>query len=233
MGRGSVEGSIFNGREPDDNRWNFDFGRLDSESVRVWFHPGGEWQFQASTGHLTKPEALEPGDIERTTASADWWKKTDGGFRAATLAYGVNARGGGRQHALLAEFTRETRTVGVSARFELVQPDTSLLEAGSVPDPASPAFSTVGALTGAIARHVAWSRFADVSLGAAATLNATGPALRAAYGAHPLSAQFFVRLQPRANPAGRMWNMRMAQPMDMTAGVHSMPMDMTGSMQQP
>ena len=29
-GRGSIEGSLFNGREPDENRWDFDFGRLDS-----------------------------------------------------------------------------------------------------------------------------------------------------------------------------------------------------------
>ena len=32
-----VEGSVFNGREPDDNRWDFDFGALDSVSGRVWF----------------------------------------------------------------------------------------------------------------------------------------------------------------------------------------------------
>jgi hypothetical protein len=32
------EGSIFNGRESDDNRWNFDFGKLDSYSGRLWFH---------------------------------------------------------------------------------------------------------------------------------------------------------------------------------------------------
>ena len=29
-----VEGSVFNGREPDENRWDFDFGRLDSFSGR-------------------------------------------------------------------------------------------------------------------------------------------------------------------------------------------------------
>ena len=47
-----VEGSVFNGREPDDNRWDFDFGRLDSFSGRVWFKPSDEWEFQASSVNL-------------------------------------------------------------------------------------------------------------------------------------------------------------------------------------
>src|SRR6185295_3221180 len=29
-GRWTVEGSVFNAREPDENRWDFDFGRMDS-----------------------------------------------------------------------------------------------------------------------------------------------------------------------------------------------------------
>jgi hypothetical protein len=33
-GRWVVEGSVFNGREPDEHRWDFDFGRLDSVSTR-------------------------------------------------------------------------------------------------------------------------------------------------------------------------------------------------------
>jgi hypothetical protein len=56
-----VEGSLFNGREPDENRWDFDFGALDSVSGRVWYRPNAEWEFQASTGHLTNPEELHPG----------------------------------------------------------------------------------------------------------------------------------------------------------------------------
>ena len=38
-GRWVVEGSVFNGREPDEHRWDFDFGALDSVSGRVWFRP--------------------------------------------------------------------------------------------------------------------------------------------------------------------------------------------------
>ena len=38
-GRWLVEGSVFNGREPDEHRWDFDLGALDSVSGRVWFRP--------------------------------------------------------------------------------------------------------------------------------------------------------------------------------------------------
>src|SRR6202030_1128830 len=51
-----VEGSVFNGREPDENRWDFDFGRLDSVSGRLWYRPNDEWELQVSTGHLINPE---------------------------------------------------------------------------------------------------------------------------------------------------------------------------------
>src|SRR5207237_1375508 len=75
-----VEGSVFNGREPDENRWNFDFGALDSVSGRVWYRPTEQWEFQASTGHLTHPEELEPSNIQRTTASASWFKRSGADF---------------------------------------------------------------------------------------------------------------------------------------------------------
>src|SRR6202163_1844614 len=57
-----VEGSLFNGREPDENRWDLDFGRLDSFSGCVSYKPGPTWEFQVSMGHLTSPEQLEPGN---------------------------------------------------------------------------------------------------------------------------------------------------------------------------
>src|SRR2546423_493698 len=46
VGRGPwvVEASVFNGREPDEHRWDFDFGRLDSFSGRGWYRPSDEWE---------------------------------------------------------------------------------------------------------------------------------------------------------------------------------------------
>ena len=38
-GAWTFEASVFNGREPDEDRWDFDFGALDSFSGRLWFRP--------------------------------------------------------------------------------------------------------------------------------------------------------------------------------------------------
>jgi hypothetical protein len=65
----SVEGSAFHGAEPDENRWNFEHGRLDSASGRVKILLPGGWSGQISYASRRNPEALFPGNMHRTTAS--------------------------------------------------------------------------------------------------------------------------------------------------------------------
>ena len=54
-----VEGSLFNGREPDEDRWGFDFGALDSWSARLTVNPSDTVSAQASFGRLASPEFEE------------------------------------------------------------------------------------------------------------------------------------------------------------------------------
>ena len=102
-----VESSVFNAREPDEQRWDLmDPGPLDSWSVRGWFRPTARLAAQVSYGYLTAPEALEEGDVQRTTASVSW---TSGGASprtAMTGAWGHNAKLGGGYNAFLFEATR-------------------------------------------------------------------------------------------------------------------------------
>ena len=66
-----VEGSWFNGREPDEHRYDFDIRRPDSWSGRLWFNPSKARSFQASYGYLASPEELHPDEsVHRLTASA-------------------------------------------------------------------------------------------------------------------------------------------------------------------
>jgi hypothetical protein len=60
--RWKLEGSVFNGREPDENRWNFDYaGRsLDSYAGRLSVNPTGRVSLSAWYGLLESPEALHP-----------------------------------------------------------------------------------------------------------------------------------------------------------------------------
>jgi hypothetical protein len=55
-----VEASIFNGREPDEQRTDFDFNALDSYSGRISWNPERHWSLNASYGYLKAPEALHP-----------------------------------------------------------------------------------------------------------------------------------------------------------------------------
>jgi len=94
-----AEGSVFNGREPDENRKDFDFGAMDSFSGRVWFLPTSQWALQLSAGHLKEAEAGEPGgariDVDRVTASATYHRTTlENTIWATTVGWGRNKEPG-------------------------------------------------------------------------------------------------------------------------------------------
>jgi hypothetical protein len=65
-----IEGSVFTGREPDEDRYDFDRPRFDSYSGRISWNPTRDLALQVSHGYIKSPEALEP-DLKqhRTTAS--------------------------------------------------------------------------------------------------------------------------------------------------------------------
>jgi hypothetical protein len=104
-----AEASLFNGREPDETRTNFDFAAMDSWSGRFWFLPSSHWALQFSGGHLREAEADHAGgrgiDVDRLTASATYHRTTlEDTFWASTVGWGRNAeRGGEATAALLAE----------------------------------------------------------------------------------------------------------------------------------
>jgi hypothetical protein len=103
-----VEGSVFNGREPDDERYDFDFAAMDSFSGRVWFLPNENLALQVSAGHLAEAEQdIESAarvDVDRVTASATYHRPfRDGSLWASTLAWGRNAEEGVATNFVLAE----------------------------------------------------------------------------------------------------------------------------------
>jgi hypothetical protein len=89
--RWKIEGSWFNGREPDQYRWDFDPLRLNSASGRITWNPTDDLSFQASYGFIKSPEQLEPGvNQHRVTASATYNRKLDHGDWQTTLVWGRN-----------------------------------------------------------------------------------------------------------------------------------------------
>ena len=101
-----VESSIFNGREPDEERYDLDLAATDSYSGRITFLPTPRWALQLSAGHLEEAEEHETarGDVERVTASAMHHRPFEAaGFMATTFAWGRNQEEGRATHAVLAE----------------------------------------------------------------------------------------------------------------------------------
>jgi hypothetical protein len=209
-----AEGSIFNGREPDQNRWDFDFGRLDSFSGRVWYRPDEQWELQVSSGRLKDPEELEPGIIVRSTASASWTTKNGAAMSSATIAVGRNDTDHGTRHALLVEAARRADLRTLFLRLEALQVETALLQTdrvveGAAADVKNPVLAVT---VGGVRDVLAWRGF-EGGIGADISVYGVPDALRPMYGSHPISFHLFFRLRPPAGPMGRMWNMRMSQPM--------------------
>ena len=189
-GQWTAEASVFNGREPDEHRWDFDFGPMDSVSGRIWFRPGREWALQVSTGHLVEPEQAEPGNVERTTATASWTRAHGDDVSSISFGYGRNDTDHGDRQAGFLEAARHTGRHTLYARLEIVQPE----------------FAETGAPLTAFAIGAVHNVFRGSGLeggfGGGVTFHAPPAQLQPDYGAHPVSFQIFFRLRRAAQIMG-------------------------------
>ena len=208
----TVEGSVFNGREPDENRWDFDFGPLDSVSGRVWFRPHDQWELQVSSGRLKDPETLDPGDVVRTTASASWLQKHEAGFTAVTAGWGMNRKDEDSHASVFAEATWRVRRTALYGRFEAHEPEIAVLLTGDIPTTpeATALHGTLVALTAGGVRDVLHIFGLDLGVGADLAAYRIPEALKTGGYGQPISFHVFLRLRPAG--AG-MQNMRMGQMM--------------------
>jgi hypothetical protein len=92
LGQFKLDASAFNGREPDQHRYDVELRSLDSYAARLTWDPTTDLSMQVSTGHLVSPEQLEPGvDVHRTTASVTYNAPVPGQWWQTTLAWGRNS----------------------------------------------------------------------------------------------------------------------------------------------
>ena len=197
ISRLKVEGSVFNGREPGEKRYEVNFAPLDSWSTRLSIAPSRNWTAQYSYGRLEHPEAFEPGSQRRQTASVEYVRplttKLGGGSWATSLIWG-------RVHKVadnhnLNGYTLES-TLNFMAknyaftRFELVDKDELFPN-----NPLAPS-DRIGAYTFGGARNLVLSKLWQFALGADVTFFSKPESLNAAYGANPVSFQIFLRIRP-------------------------------------
>ncbi|HUK87612.1 MAG TPA: hypothetical protein VLT85_08110 [Terriglobales bacterium] len=200
LGPVKLEASLFNGREPDEARYDFDFAPMDSWSVRASARPGKNWEAQYSFGHLVRPEAAEPTDLARQTASLTYNRPLARGHWDTSLVWGRNrklqARTTQNSYLLESEVNFLDKDYAF-ARLELVDKDELF---PSAPPPA-PSFRIAAYTFGGVRDLVHDSKL-QVGLGAAVTFYSKPAPLDAAYGANPVSFQLFLRVRPGAMKMG-------------------------------
>jgi hypothetical protein len=218
-----VESSVFRGAEPDEDHWDLmDPGALDSWSVRGWYRPTASWTFQVSHGFLTKPDAIEEGNVRRTTASGSWKQARGEGSTSVTAAWGRNLKLGGIYDAVLAEMTRARPGGSIYWRVEATQVETDVLRTGvhtagggrkKLPAhvTGTGARDVVGAVTAGATRTLWRPKGWDVAAGGQITGYAVPAALSPFYGNSPWSFQVFLRTRPPS--MHRMLDAIMTRPM--------------------
>lgn len=198
-----LEGSIFNGREPDEDRYDFEAHPWNSRSVRLSFAPNSNWSMQVSHGLLRNPEPLEPGDVRRTTASISYNKPFNRGNWATSLIWGRNHENHGGEIFNLNGYVAES-TVNfldknyLYTRLELADKNQLLRDADraflGITDH-HPSFR-IGAYTFGAVRDVWNTDKISLGLGGDVSFYSKPALLDAIYGQHPTSFRLFLRVRP-------------------------------------
>jgi hypothetical protein len=217
-----LEGSVFNGREPNEKRWDFDPIRLDSYSGRVTVNPSQHWSFAGGYGYLKSPEAINPQEsMHRITASVQHGTSLGSwGQAATTLIWAANKHGGAP--ALSNSYLLESEAIldranTIFGRAELVQKSAEELvvvdpvttrEGVLLPGlPAEDHFNVGAAQLGYI-RELGRLRWGTIGLGAATTVNFVPGPLEPYYGSKtPVGTFIFLRLRPFHSSRKAMTNM--------------------------
>ncbi len=182
--RWKIEGSVFTGREPDENRWDIDPIKLDSASGRLTFNPTADWSLSASYGFLRSPETLEDGDQHRLAFSA-FHQRGDWSLGAI---WSRNITHHGDTDALAVEASYSTSAGSLFGRWERVEKD----ELVNVPS----GTYTINKFTLGGVRNFAVRDGFEYGVGAYVGLYSFPSALDSFYGRNPVTVGMFLRVRP-------------------------------------
>lgn len=210
--RWKLEGSWFNGREPDENRWNLDLRRFDSYSGRLTINPAARLSLSGWYGYLPSPEMLHPDEsVHRYGASALYaGRGIAGGSWASTLLWGANAHAGRDENSLLVETNLELgEKNAVFARGEYVRKSAEELVLSTfAPDREF----DINSLVAGYVREIASIPGGSIGMGGRASINFVPSSLEPIYGTRaPKGFDVYVRVRPK----------KMA-PMEGMPGMHHM-----------
>jgi hypothetical protein len=202
-----LEGSWFNGREPDEQRYDLDLAVPDSGSGRLTVTLGKDVALQASYGYLPSPEALQPGvSVHRVTGSATYnhpW--AEGKANAATTAaWGRNVEEGERPtDSLLLETNVDPE--GPLVVFGRVSHD--IKSAHDLVLPQFPDEQRFGLNTASLGSSVLFpvGEHVETGLGLRGSVSVLPQALEMAYGTRvPVGVFVFAQIRPPPMPREHM-----------------------------
>lgn len=196
-----VEASGFYGSEPGENRWIIQAGPINSWSTRLWFFPGQNWAAQFSAGHLAHPEALEPGDQTRITASVEYSKPLAAGSWSSSMIWGRNHNTYTKRD--LNAYTAESvLPIGhknfITGRIELVDKDELFAAQPDVEQFLATYYGStfrIGAYTISYTRDIDVFRHVETGIGANVEMYSLPAAIKPYYGDHPLGGNVYIRLR--------------------------------------
>jgi hypothetical protein len=205
-----LEASLFNGREPDDVRTNFDYAHatLDAVAFRATVNPDAFTSISASAARIPDAESAHPGEAIRRVTASLLRSRTGPSGRLASLAIIAGANSVGAAHftpAFTAEVQHDvwSRTalflraeVAKKSGEELVTNTDTLIHLAVAADEHAPEYVVSAFTIGAI-RELASGHAGALSVGAQGTLNLVPETLRAFYGSRtPLGAAVYLRWRP-------------------------------------
>lgn len=196
-----VEASGFHGREPDEHRWNFEQGKIDSWATRLTVQPGQAWSGQFSYARITSPESLFPGeDQERMTASLMRNQRVAHGNWVSSAVWGRtrSIQDSSKENSYLLESLLQFKDRNYAwIRLENAGRSNELL-IGENPLPAGfteQPLTHVQAYTFGYDRDVNVMPRVSTAIGAQVTTYGVGRPLQPIYGTDPVGVQVLLRMR--------------------------------------
>ena len=193
-----LEGSAFKGREPDENRYNFDAPKFDSYSYRLSVNPLPSLAIQFSQGFLNSPEEAHPEEnVTRTTASVLHSKGlSPGRYVTSAFVWGRNSHDGSGENSYLAESSLQMDRVAFYGRYENVRKSAEELGITFFDDNPSINSFSINNLTVGMNYRISQKYSSDLVLGAQVTASKPAHLLQFLYGSMPISGEIYLRLTP-------------------------------------
>lgn len=191
-----LEVSSFTGREPDENRYDFDKPRFDSYSYRISVNPNENLSLQVSQGFIKSPESIEPDEnITRTPASVMHASVLgEKKHMATSLIWGMNkSTGGHSDQSVLLESNLQSNKTAIYGRYEVIKKSAEELLLTEFDEDRG---FWISAITFGTNYNLATVANTNLKIGVQGTFNFPDKDLESYYGKSPVALQTYLRLTP-------------------------------------